>query len=56
MSIDTRIQRAIDEAAAVVVASWPPLSEQGRADLAYLAGKVDVSAPVSQVQPMRRAA
>ncbi len=56
MNIDPRIRQAMRDAAAKVAADWPPLTEKGRADLAYLAGQVDVSAPVEQASVERRAA
>lgn len=56
MNINPRIRQAMRESARRVAADWPPLTEKARAELAYLAGQVDVSSPADQVQPERRAA
>ncbi len=55
--MDATIETAIREAAARVVADWPPLSSEGRSKLAQLARQID-PAPVNveQAQPARRAA
>ncbi len=54
--MDAQIETAIREAAAKVVAAWPPLSPEGRVKLAQLAGQRQAAPVVEQAQPARRAA